>query len=116
MATTGEERREVIQRPRAERSVFLPLVLLAAAVVAWTGFQTLQLWRERDALAATRLSQERPLENSKKLREQLDTIAKETQLLANKGNAGARLIVDELKKRGVTINPEAPPASAAERK
>ena len=50
------------------------------------------------------------MENSKKLRDQLDGLARETQLLANKGNAGARLIVDELKKRGITINPE-PPAT-----
>jgi len=116
MATTEEEHTERGLRHRTERSPFLPLALLAAAVVTWAGFQTVQLWRERDALMATRFNQERPLENSKKMREGLDAIAKETQLLANKGNASARLIVDELKKRGVTINPEVPPASAVGKK
>ncbi len=70
-----------------------------------------QLLRERDSLDAARSSQERPMENSKKLRDQLDGLARETQLLANKGNAGAKLVVDELKKRGITINPD-PPAAA----
>jgi hypothetical protein len=55
------------------------------------------------------------MENSKKLRDQLDGIARETQLLANKGNAGAKLIVDELKKRGITISTD-PPAAAPEKK
>ena len=69
-----------------------------------------QLLRERDALDTARSNQERLMENSKKLRDQLDGIARETQLLANKGNAGAKLIVDELKKRGITISTEPPPA------
>ena len=69
-----------------------------------------QLLRERDALDTARTNQERLMENSKKLRDQLDGIARETQLLANKGNAGAKLIVDELKKRGITISTEPPPA------
>ena len=50
------------------------------------------------------------MENAKKLREGLDTLAKQTQLLANKGNTSAKLIVDELKKRGITINPDSAPA------
>ena len=45
-----------------------------------------------------------------KLRSSLDALARETAILADRGNAGARLIVDELRKRGVTINPKAPPA------
>lgn len=103
------------RQPRG-RSVFVPIGLLALAFVGWTGFQTLQLWRESDALAASRANQERPLENSRKLREGLDKIAKETQLLANRGNASARLVVDELRKRGITINPDAAAAPAPEKK
>jgi hypothetical protein len=116
MTPHDDERGHAIRRHRSEHSTFVPLALLAVAVVVWAGFQTLQLWRESDALAASRFNQERPLENSKKMREGLDKIAKETQLLANKGNASARLIVDELRKRGVTINPDAPPAPAADKK
>jgi hypothetical protein len=40
----------------------------------------------------------------------LDTVARETAQLADGGNQNAKRIVDELRKRGVTINPNpAPP-------
>lgn len=97
----------------AEQSVFIPLIILTLAAVAWAAFQMTQLLRERDAIAVARAAQERPLENAKKLREGLDTLAKQTQQLATKGNPSAKLIVDELKKRGITINPDAPPGAQA---
>lgn len=100
--------------PSAEQSVFIPLAILTLAAVAWAGFQTAQLLRERDLLTAAHINQERPMENAKKLREGLDTLAKQTQLLANKGNTSAKLVVDELKKRGITINPDS--AMAPEKK
>jgi hypothetical protein len=71
-----------------------------------------QLMRERDALAAAQGNLEKPLQESKKLRERLDTLARETQLLANRGNKSALLVVDELRKRGITINPESKAVSA----
>ncbi|MDB5926344.1 MAG: hypothetical protein JWN13_5280 [Betaproteobacteria bacterium] len=105
------------ERSRAQRwSVFIPLLILSVTYLAWSIFQTTQLVRERDGLAAAQVSQEKPLEESKKLREKLDTLAKETQRLANRGNRGALAVVDELRKRGITINPEtkvAPPPPAA---
>ncbi len=91
------------------RSAFLPIVLLGLTLLVSTGYQTVQLAREEDALASLLAQQQQPLENSQKLRASLDAIAKQTQLLANKGNANARLIVEALNKRGVTINPDAPP-------
>ena len=109
-----DERGAVGRLERAERSGFIPIVILALAIVGWAAFQTTQLLYERDALAAARFSQERLMETSKKLREGLDTVAKQTQLLANKGNASAKLVVDELKRRGITINPET--AAAPEKK
>jgi hypothetical protein len=107
---TEERNASLTRRERRERSPFIPFLILALAVTGWAAFQMTQLLRERDSLETARSNQERPMENSKKLRDQLDGLARETQLLANKGNAGARLIVDELKKRGITINPE-PPAT-----
>jgi hypothetical protein len=46
------------------------------------------------------------------LRTSLDSLARETALLAEKGNPGAKLIVGELARRGVTINPNATPPTA----
>ena len=107
---TEERNASLTKRGHSERSPFIPFVILALSVTGWAAFQMTQLLRERDSLETAHSSQERPMENSKKLRDQLDGLARETQLLANKGNAGARLIVEELKKRGITINPEPPAA------
>ena len=91
-------------------SPFLPLLILALAVLLWSGFQCYQLVSERQSLLAAYTNQQRAFDESGKLRSSLDALARETAILADRGNAGARLIVDELRKRGVTINPKAPPA------
>jgi len=61
--------------------------------------------RERTALQNVRTAQEAALERAQKIRAQFDTITKKTLELAQQGNAGAALIVDELARRGVTITP-----------
>ena len=42
-----------------------------------------------------------------KVRSALDSLASDTAQLAERGNAGAKLVVDELAKRNITINPNA---------
>ena len=91
------------------RGPFLPLLLLVIAVATWFGYQGFALWNERNALALSHSAQERALESARKFRLTLDSLARETALLADRGNANARLIVDELKRRGVTIDPTSPP-------
>ena len=87
------------------RSLFLPALLFALAFVGWLAFQTVQLVGERQGLATARASLD-PMElNATKLRTALDALATATAKLATDGNANARVIVDELRKRGVTINP-----------
>jgi hypothetical protein len=92
-------------------SPFLPLLLLVVAAVAWSAFQCYQLVLEKQGLAAVNSNQTTPYENAGKLRNSLDSLARETAILADKGNPGAKLIVGELAKRGVTINPNAPAAT-----
>jgi hypothetical protein len=89
-------------------SPFLPLLLIGATVLVWMGFQTAQLATEHGNLDKVRASQAQPLEQSKKLRAALDSVATSTQRLADSGDASAKLLVDELRKRGITINPNAP--------
>ena len=48
------------------------------------------------------------MQDSKKLRDSLDAIARGTAQLADGGNPNARLIVSELKKRGITLSPDQP--------
>ena len=89
-------------------SAFIPVFILALVLAAWFGFQAMQLRLERDAMRDVMSTQDKQMADSKKLRDSLDAIARGTAQLANAGNANARLVVDELKRRGVTISPDAP--------
>jgi len=90
---------------QARSDPWTTVALLTIAVVAWLSFQTVQQIRERTALQNVRTAQEAALERAQKIRAQFDTITKKTLELAQQGNAGATLIVDELARRGVTITP-----------
>ena len=94
-------------------SPFIPILILTLAFVGWSGFQTTQLVQEKGALATLKVTQDKQTEDSKKLRESLENLAKGTLALSNQGNPNARLIVDELRRRGITISPDTPPAAAA---
>ena len=114
MTETTEERAPSTYRPVGEgRGVFVPVLLLALAFLVWAEFQTLMLMRESEALKGLQAGQEQVVQQSGKLRNGLDAIARETLKLADGGNANARLIVDELRKRGVTINLDTPAALPA---
>jgi hypothetical protein len=91
-----------------EYSYFTPLLLLAVAITGWFAFQTYQLTGERTQLAGINANQETQVAAAAKIRIALDALAASTQRLANAGNANAQVIVDELKRRGVTINADAP--------
>jgi hypothetical protein len=123
MSTLGSDDRianAVPSNPDMARSIlsrgpaygpFVPVFILAVAVAGWFGFQSYEMWKERDALAAASVAQEKPLAEAQKLRDSLDTIAREVALLADKGNPNAKLVVDELRRRGITIDPNAPPTT-----
>ncbi len=104
--------------PDGGRSPFLPLLLLAVAVLGWTTFQTTQLVAERGRLTAGISGQDTQVEQSKKVRERLESLAARTARVARAGNANATLIVEELRRRGVTIDVDgstgatAPPATS----
>ena len=93
-------------------SPFLPLLLLVIAAAAWSAFQCYQFVNERQGLATVHTNQTRQFEDAHKLRTTLDSLVRETAVLADKGNPGAKLIIGELAKRGVTINPNAAPSTA----
>ena len=98
---------------RATMSAFVPILILGLALLAWFAFQATQLRMERDAMQATFAAQEKPMGDAKKLRDSLDVIAKGTAQLAESGNPGARLLVDELARRGVNLQAKTPAAPAA---
>jgi hypothetical protein len=93
-------------------SAFIPVLILSLVMLAWFSFQSMQLRFEREALRTTIAAQDKPVADSQKLRDSLDTIARGTQQLADGGNPNARIVVEELKKHGITIN-TTPPAPSA---
>jgi hypothetical protein len=92
-------------------SAFVPLLLLMIGLLIWAGAQMFQLFSEHSTLKTLLANQAAPFSASQKLRVQLDAVASGTQRLADQGNQNARLVVDELRKRGITINPSAAPVA-----
>jgi hypothetical protein len=86
------------------RSPFVPLLLLAIALVAWLGFQAVQQVRDREQLGALRKALEPQEAAAQKVRASLDAVAIGTAKLAADGNASARAVIEELRKRGITVN------------
>jgi hypothetical protein len=95
------------ETPPASFGLFVPALLLALAVVASLGFQTIQLLRDRAQLGSAFASLEVQNQTAVKLRSSLDALATATAKLAADGNANAGQIVADLRKRGVTITPHA---------
>jgi hypothetical protein len=83
----------------------LPLTLVVISLFLFIAFQTYQSLRDRSALSDVRASQEQTVQEATKVRHQLETLAGETAQLAADGDAGARAVVDEMKKQGVGLNP-----------
>lgn len=89
----------------ANKSPFIPLLLLGLAVVLWFGFQASELFQERSRMQAAGVAQEETYAKARKMRGQLDAIAAGAQRLADQGNPGAISVINALKARGITINP-----------
>lgn len=94
-------------RRAPQHGPFVPMLLATMALLVWLGFQAWGHYQDRLALQTAYANQQQTVDNATKLRASLDTLAADTQRLADTGNASARLLVEELKKRGVTINPAA---------
>jgi hypothetical protein len=92
------------------RGVFVPILLVALSWSSWSAFQTFQLVREQQQLEVMSVNLGPQELAATKLRAALDQVATATARLAGEGNGNARLIVDQLRSRGVTIN--SPAASA----
>jgi hypothetical protein len=100
----SQARRERLrQEGQKGRTPFVPLLIFFAAAVAWSAFQFYQLQLESATLATLRANQDPQLQQAQRVRSTLDTMALETQKLADAGNPNARLVVEELGKRGITI-------------
>lgn len=95
--------------------VFVPLLIFFGAGLAWAVFQAVQLHEESKSLQSLKAGQEQQVQQAQRVRQTLDVLASETKRLADAGNPNARLVIEELGKRGITVNPAAPPAPAPAR-
>jgi len=89
------------------RSPFVPLALLALTLTALLASQTWSLAVERATLATAQENQQPQVEQATKMRAALDKLVATTRSFANEGSPAAQAVVNELAKRGVTINPAA---------
>jgi hypothetical protein len=101
----SERREGRTAESRAERSFALPVAITAAALFLLVLFQTIQLIRERDTLGELRTAQEPTVQESVKLRSQLETLAGKTAQLANDGDASAKTIVEQMRRQGINMTP-----------
>ena len=94
---------------RSGHSVFLPVLFVALTLLFMAGFQSYHLVQQKGNLANLKSGQDRPLEESRKVRVQFNSIATGTVQLATRGNQNAAALLEQLKALGVTV--DMPPAS-----
>jgi hypothetical protein len=83
----------------------LPVILVVAALFVLMAFETGQAVHDRGALSDLRRSQEPTVQEAIKLRQQLETLAGKTAQLAAEGDEGAKAVVDQMKRQGVSLSP-----------
>ena len=114
--TIGETETSAESRPVAKTDSHLAVSITLVALLLWFGFQLLQQVRERSNLSAVKTNQESAIQESEKIRLQFQGLMTKTVELANQGHAGAKMVVDELQKRGIGVPSPAKPAEKLETK
>jgi cell division protein FtsL len=87
------------------RISMLVVTLLLACVLVQNGYQTFQIMADRDKLAERIAAQEATVQDGEKVRAQLLSIAGQTALLAEQGNANAVRLIEVLRDQGVVVRP-----------
>jgi hypothetical protein len=93
------------QNDPAVSGLALPVILVAVSLFVLMAFETFQAVHDRGALADQRRAQEPTVQEAIKLRQQLETLAGRTAQLAAEGDEGAKTVVDQMKRQGVTLSP-----------
>jgi hypothetical protein len=82
---------------------------MLAALTLYFGFQTFHLLNERSNLAMVKAGQEAAIQEAQKVQAQFKVFITRIGELADKGHAGAKMIMEELLNRGVSAAPPAEP-------
>ncbi len=83
---------------------WLPVVIVAASFFVLMAFEVGYTIHDRDALAEQQRLQEPTVQEAAKLRHKLEALARTTAQLAADGNEGAKAVVDQMKRQGITLS------------
>jgi flagellar basal body-associated protein FliL len=102
------EEEEAAAEPVPKRSGLSSVALTVTIVclVLWFSFQAFQLVRDRGNLRLVKANQESAMQESEKVQVQFKTLMTKIAALANQGHGGAKMVMDELQKRGVGFAPQ----------
>ena len=81
----------------------LPFIITLVALLLFFGFQTLSLITERSNLSTVKSNQDQALQEAQKVQNQFQLLVTKTSELADRGHAGAKLIMEGLQKQGIGI-------------
>jgi len=107
---------EADYEPEPQSDSSLALIITLAALLLWFGFQSVQALRERGNLSGVKANQESALQEAEKIRLQFHALLAKTSELANQGHGGAKMVVDELQRRGLGAGPAVKPAEKPQAK
>jgi hypothetical protein len=88
---------------RQTSSSNLPFVVTLIALLLYFGYQTLHLTFERSQLGQVKASQEGAIQEAQKIHAQFKTLISKTGELADKGHAGAKLVIEGLQSQGFGV-------------
>jgi hypothetical protein len=81
------------------------MAIVSLSVFLLVAFQTVQLVRDHSTLSDLKAAQEPTIQESIKLRQQLEALAGKTAQLAADGDESARAIVEQMRRQGVNMTP-----------
>lgn len=84
-------------------SWWLPVILIIVAFFVLLAFETGYAIHDRQALADQKRAQEQVVQEALRVRQQLETLASKTAQLAADGDEGAKAVVEQMKRQGVSL-------------
>jgi cell division protein FtsB len=92
-------------RTEAGSEVMTAIGLVIVAVLVLASFLLFQSVADRRVLLATIANQDQPLQQAQQIKAQLSALTAATAKLAADGDAGAKQIIDSMKRQGIRVEP-----------